>query len=57
MPLPPQIDRRLLAFGVRAAEVDERFVCGADPEARRSKSSTPFDPRFSFPSLTVRIHF
>jgi protein subunit release factor B len=29
MPLPPQIDRRLAALGVRGEDVDERFVRGS----------------------------
>jgi protein subunit release factor B len=35
MPLPTQIDERLAAAGVRAADVDERFVRGAGPGGQK----------------------
>ena len=35
MPLPIQIDERLAALGILAAEVDERFVRGAGPGGQK----------------------
>ena len=35
MPLPPQIDRRLSALGVRPDDVDERFVRGSGPGGQK----------------------
>lgn len=35
MALPPQIDRRLAALGVRPEDVDERFVRGAGPGGQK----------------------
>lgn len=35
MALPPQIDRRLAALGVRPGDVDERFVRGAGPGGQK----------------------
>jgi len=35
MPLPTQIDERLAAAGVRAADVEERFVRGAGPGGQK----------------------
>ena len=35
MPLPPQIDSRLSALGVRADDVDERFVRGSGPGGQK----------------------
>ena len=35
MPLPIQIDERLAALGVLAADVDERFVRGAGPGGQK----------------------
>jgi len=35
MSLPPQIHRRLNALGVRAEDVDERFVRGAGPGGQK----------------------
>ena len=35
VPLPLQIDERLAAIGVRAADVDERFVRGAGPGGQK----------------------
>ena len=35
MPLPIQIDERLAALGVRAADVDERFVRGGGPGGQK----------------------
>jgi len=35
MPLPIQIDARLAALGVRAADVEERFVRGAGPGGQK----------------------
>ena len=35
MPLPTQIDERLATLGVRAADVDERFVRGAGPGGQK----------------------
>ncbi|MEY3773521.1 MAG: hypothetical protein RLZZ129_301 [Verrucomicrobiota bacterium] len=35
MPLPPQIDRRLAALGLRAEDVEERFIRGAGPGGQK----------------------
>ena len=35
MPLPTQIDGRLAALGVRASDVEERFVRGAGPGGQK----------------------
>ena len=35
MPLPPAIDERLAALGVRLADVDERFIRGAGPGGQK----------------------
>ena len=35
MSLPPQIDRRFAALGVRAEDVDERFVRGSGPGGQK----------------------
>jgi len=35
MALPPQIDRRLAALGVRPGDVDERFIRGAGPGGQK----------------------
>lgn len=37
MSLPTQIDKRLTAAGVRAADVEERFVRGAGPGGQKMK--------------------
>jgi hypothetical protein len=38
MPLPTQIDERLKALGVRAEEVEEKFVRGAGPGGQKIKT-------------------
>ncbi len=35
MALPPEIDRRLTALGIRPGDVDERFVRGAGPGGQK----------------------
>lgn len=35
MPLPPQIEQRLSALGVRPGDVDERFVRGSGPGGQK----------------------
>jgi len=35
MPLPPQIERRLAALGLRGADVEERFVRGSGPGGQK----------------------
>src|SRR5271165_5561259 len=35
MPLPPQIETRLAALGVRGEDVDERFVRGSGPGGQK----------------------
>jgi protein subunit release factor B len=35
MPLPPQIDRRLAALGLRGEDVEERFVRGSGPGGQK----------------------
>lgn len=35
MALPPEIDRRLAALGIRPGDVDERFVRGAGPGGQK----------------------
>ncbi len=56
MPLPPQIDRRLTALGVRAEEVDERFVRGSGPGGQKiNKTSSTVWLRHRPTGVEVRI--
>ena len=55
MPLPPQIDRRLTALGVRAGEVDERFVRGSGPGGQKiNKTSSTVWLRHRLTGIEVR---
>ena len=56
MPLPPQIDRRLTALGVRAEDVDERFVRGSGPGGQKiNKTSSTVWLRHRPTGVEVRI--
>lgn len=55
MALPPQIDRRLAALGVRPADVDERFVRGAGPGGQKiNKTSSTVWLRHRSTGVEVR---
>ena len=55
MPLPPQIDRRLTALGVRAGDVDERFVRGSGPGGQKiNKTSSTVWLRHRLTGIEVR---
>ena len=55
MPLPPQIDSRLAALGVRAEDVDERFVRGSGPGGQKiNKTSSTVWLRHRPTGLEVR---
>lgn len=56
MPLPPQIDHRLNALGVRAGDVDERFVRGSGPGGQKiNKTSSTVWLRHRPTGIEVRI--
>lgn len=56
MPLPPQIDHRLNALGVRAEDVDERFVRGSGPGGQKiNKTSSTVWLRHRPTGIEVRI--
>ena len=56
MPLPPQIDRRLTALGVRVEDVDERFVRGSGPGGQKiNKTSSTVWLRHRPTGVEVRI--
>ena len=56
MPLPPQIDRRLSALGVRPGDVDERFVRGSGPGGQKiNKTSSTVWLRHGPTGIEVRI--
>ncbi len=56
MPLPSQIDMRLNALGVRAEDVDERFVRGSGPGGQKiNKTSSTVWLRHRPTSTEVRI--
>lgn len=55
MALPTQIDRRLAALGVRAADVEERFVRGTGPGGQKiNKTSSTVWLRHRPTGLEVR---
>jgi protein subunit release factor B len=56
MPLPLQIDSRLAALGVRAGDVDERFVRGSGPGGQKiNKTSSTVWLRHRPTGIEVRI--
>lgn len=55
MALPTQIDERLAALGVRAADIDERFVRGTGPGGQKiNKTSSTVWLRHAPTGLEVR---
>ena len=56
MPLPPQIDSRLTALGLRAEDVDERFIRGSGPGGQKiNKTSSTVWLRHRPTGVEVRI--
>jgi protein subunit release factor B len=55
MALPPQIDKRLSTLGLRAADVEERFVRGAGPGGQKiNKTSSTVWLRHGPTGIEVR---